>query len=146
MNSKMFALAVVALLGCFAWPVVASPVEVAVDDRVVETTELDESESGWEWGTSVGVTYHSKYVIYGLTYNQHGVLVPNVELLLEGEVLIRTTREVAVSVLSYPTVTQVSSVSPAVYSPPLCSQSLPANPQSSLICSVLIAVPLHNAT
>lgn len=80
MNSKMYALAVAALLGCFAWPVVASPVEVAVDDREVETTELDDSESGWEWGASVGLTYHSKYVIYGLTYNQHGVLVPNVEL------------------------------------------------------------------
>ena len=80
-----------------------------------------------------------------------GILVPQPGIehsppVLEGEVLIRTTREVAVSVLSYPTVTQVSSVSPAVYSPPLCSQSLPANPQSSLICSVLIAVPLHNAT
>ena len=79
-----------------------------------------------------------------------GILVPQQGIehsppVLEGEVLTRTTREVTVSVLSYPTATQVSSVSPAVYSPSLCSHSLPANPQASLICSVLIAVPLHNA-
>ena len=80
-----------------------------------------------------------------------GILVPQPGTehsppVLEGEVLTRTTREVTLSVLSYPTATQISSVSPGVYSPSLCGQSLPANFQWSLICSVLAVVPLHNAT
>ena len=63
-----------------------------------------------------------------------GILVPQPgtgrsPLVLEGEVLTRTTREVPVSVLSYPTVTQISSVSAVIYSPSLWSQSLPENSQ-----------------
>lgn len=82
MKVKLYTLAIAALLAFVAMPVVAAPVEVTVDDRPVETTEVDESESQWEWGASVGATYQSKYVVYGIAYNPQGVIVPAAELTL----------------------------------------------------------------
>ena len=46
MKVKLYTLAIAALLAFVAMPVVAAPVEVTVDDRPVETTEVDELLDG----------------------------------------------------------------------------------------------------
>ena len=80
----------VAMLALFGWamPMMAAPVEVAVDDQPViggetdadEAVALDEEEVGWEFGGSVWADFRSKYVCYGLVYNPHAIIVPGAEV------------------------------------------------------------------
>ena len=91
MKKRSSLLAVFALFG-FALPVMAAPVEVAVDDRPVLEGEVDadeaatlDEEGGWTFGGSVWVDTRTKYVTYGLVDNPHAILVPGVELSLSND-------------------------------------------------------------
>ncbi len=80
-------LAMLALFG-FVMPVMAAPQEVAVDDRPIvggevdpeDVVALEEEESGWTLGGSVGVDFCSKQLTYGLVDNPHGIVTPSAEL------------------------------------------------------------------
>lgn len=73
-------LALLALLGTFgfAMPAIASPIETAVDNAPIETTEEDASD--WTFGAAFGLDYCSKQITYGLIDSPHGIVTPSVEL------------------------------------------------------------------
>lgn len=79
MKTCLNRLALIALFGVVA-PLMASPVEVAEDNKPVESVELDESEGGWVFGSAVGLDFCSKQLTYGLVDNPHAIMTPSLEL------------------------------------------------------------------